>query len=759
MPQSASKPRQHTGLAGLPQTKRLHPGVACSLAGAEGFCCLVLLKTDGHNFTYTAPSDPVIFFAYDPSDAFARYMWSWSTSYLGFLAEAPLRADFVILAIGAQAEAEVATMERTLTAALDNIDLSAAERAARLRRLHFVAAESLDALSARGGALVAAMLQAWPSYWNAVQADAAPGPNGSAAAPPIVANRLDASSHWLPGWTANHSGLPLAADLSEHIAVVPGGPLPSTCSYADIVASVQAAGGAGVLVGAPNSSSVVQMDCMGAQCDLNLTIPASMIPPAAAEAMQDALTSEAEPRTVKFGKEKTAFGRYAAIDGQGRLQQVGYESSPTLALLAWEAQWLLYTDELERNLSRPSVSLPVFTDQKVDGTLGISADLRIPDNITSSTSMQLYLGLSCDGAADDSCPEWDHVVQAHACCADSADAAAAACAACEPTSWRALPPGRTKSSALVMDSAASGAAGGFFIADAREWPATGSDGGSSSPSSSPSATWRAMRRAADADAAAWRAENPGALLVTPNLSGACGPELGRWVTPYRRRVGRWLTEASHLRPLLAGNGSVGGRWCQFRLKTAPWATGWRATLDLRLGIDDPLDGSRGELAPVAARPLFQGGTFDANYNANRAPARFATPAGIRRAVLAALITGHGSDDNNCAEFCPTTHTFTVNRAEHTLNFSVAGTDFGCAAQVRSGVIPNQHGTWLFGRAGWCPGGAVRPWLVDVTGDLLPAGGPMNAITYKGLFQGAAPVIGSNTTAGYIMMSSQLVFYR
>ena len=46
------------------------------------------------------------------------------------------------------------------------------------------------------------------------------------------------------------------------------------------------------------------------------------------------------------------------------------------------------------------------------------------------------------GATDESCPEWDHVVQAHACCADSAAAAAAACAACEPTSWRALPPPR-----------------------------------------------------------------------------------------------------------------------------------------------------------------------------------------------------------------------------------------------------------------------------------------------------------------------------
>ncbi len=80
-------------------------------------------------------------------------------------------------------------------------------------------------------------------------------------------------------------------------------------------------------------------------------------------------------------------------------------------------------------------------------------------------------------------------------------------------------------------------------------------------------------------------------------------------------------------------------------------------------------------------------------------------------------------------------------------------------QVPTGVVPNQHGTWLYGRAGWCPGGAVRPWLVDITGDLRPAGEAPNIITYKGLYQNAEPVIGPNATAGYIMMTSQIVFYK
>ena len=48
------------------------------------------------------------------------------------------------------------------------------------------------------------------------------------------------------------------------------------------------------------------------------------------------------------------------------------------------------------------------------------------------------------------------------------------------------------------------------------------------------------------------------------------------------------------------------------------------------------------LVPVAAHPLFQGATFNAGYNANRSAVHVATPSGLRRAVLAALITGAAS---------------------------------------------------------------------------------------------------------------------
>lgn len=44
-----------------------------------------------------------------------------------------------------------------------------------------------------------------------------------------------------------------------------------------------------------------------------------------------------------------------------------------------------------------------------------------------------------------------------------------------------------------------------------------------------------------------------ALHHTPSVydgSTLCGRELARWVTPFRRRVGHWITDVTHLRGLI-----------------------------------------------------------------------------------------------------------------------------------------------------------------------------------------------------------------
>ena len=43
-----------------------------------------------------------------------------------------------------------------------------------------------------------------------------------------------------------------------------------------------------------------------------------------------------------------------------------------------------------------------------------------------------------------------------------------------------------------------------------------------------------------------------------------------------------------------------------------------------------------------------------------------------------------------------------------------GSALGCAMRVTEGAVPNEHGTWLYGRGGWCDGLQVSPWRTDIT---------------------------------------------
>lgn len=101
--------------------------------------------------------------------------------------------------------------------------------------------------------------------------------------------------------------------------------------------------------------------------------------------------------------------------------------------------------------------------------------------------------------------------------------------------------------------------------------------------------------------------------------------------------------------------------------------------------------------------------------------------------------------------------FTLNNNNATSNslyFSEAGTPTGCADTVNQGTIPNEHGTWLYGRGGWCDGRNVFPWVVDITSQVL--NGTTNTISYKGLVNGANPV-GTNAP-GTIAVWSYLSFW-
>ncbi|XP_030013151.1 uncharacterized protein LOC115435096 isoform X2 [Sphaeramia orbicularis] len=214
------------------------------------------------------------------------------------------------------------------------------------------------------------------------------------------------------------------------------------------------------------------------------------------------------------------------------------------------------------------------------------------------------------------------------------------------------------------------------------------------------------------------------FVCCDHLSPYCNTELGRWITAFRRSTGHWLTDVSPLIPLLDGSK------CNEAVK------------------------------PRAFRvmPLYSGGTFDKNYNKRYQPIKFPVPVSTRKVELYAVITGHGSDENGCGEFCVTSHHFLINAVyNNTRIFDSAGTALGCAMRVKEGAVPNEHGTWLYGRGGWCDGLQVNPWRIDITKQLDMSGSVSNTAVYFGLFDGQDP--NPSQQPGYIIMNSFLVFYK
>jgi peptide-N-glycosidase F-like protein len=220
-------------------------------------------------------------------------------------------------------------------------------------------------------------------------------------------------------------------------------------------------------------------------------------------------------------------------------------------------------------------------------------------------------------------------------------------------------------------------------------------------------------------------------------------EIARFITSYHRET-HWIVDVT---PMLAH--LLSGGMQTFRWSFAPaWNTQPTATR-LRLHLSNRGKG----YAPAELTFLFAGGAFGSTYNDAYLPIDVPVPADAQRVELWSLITGHGGETNNCAEFCNHQHELTVNGHSYLKEHPEAATNDGCIAELEHGMVPNQPGTWWFGRGGWCPGQQVDPWVVDVTADVTP--GQTAQITYQGMYAGGTPPDGS----GNIVMTSYLVVYR
>jgi len=225
-------------------------------------------------------------------------------------------------------------------------------------------------------------------------------------------------------------------------------------------------------------------------------------------------------------------------------------------------------------------------------------------------------------------------------------------------------------------------------------------------------------------------------------------EIARWITPFRRSTGRWLTSADVLIGLV-GNSSA-------TPLDVPWTCSitvvsccepWLGSLDLLLPST-----STSPPPPFSVIPIIfpnQGSHFGPEFNVNKT-ILFETPPTFSRVILTALISGHGSDPpppaSTGCEYSPTSHAFSIrptSSASPTLivnssdiaydQYMLAGSIFGCSDKVAQGVIANSHGDYRDGRDGWCPGKLVSPLEFDITGAFENGAGlyeiSYNAISY------------------------------
>ena len=235
-------------------------------------------------------------------------------------------------------------------------------------------------------------------------------------------------------------------------------------------------------------------------------------------------------------------------------------------------------------------------------------------------------------------------------------------------------------------------------------------------------------------------------------------EISRWITPFDRQP-RSLTDIT---PFLSSLRPGGNKIIKFQ------ETGWpNSLLTLKLRLYDTEDNttSAKEIIPIWNGTM----QFNPDYGDNRPPTVFSVPENAVKVEFVAYITGHGwgcPSCFNCAEFCNSKHIFSINGGN---NFERAYPNASNSTYcmqletIAEGVIPNQYGTWGYGRAGWCPGQDIKPYITDITNTVVL--GDENIIDYDACRVVGASCVSPPTCGGEngcycpeISMASYVIIY-
>lgn len=183
-------------------------------------------------------------------------------------------------------------------------------------------------------------------------------------------------------------------------------------------------------------------------------------------------------------------------------------------------------------------------------------------------------------------------------------------------------------------------------------------------------------------------------------------EIMRFATPFRVQAS-FTADVTALQPLLKGNKRL-------RVFIDTWVGPGRAANGLGWLVDVSFAFSPGKptRTPIAVLPLWDVSDFEvgdpAKPVAMAVPVKsVAIPSEAGAVELRSFITGHGQGNyQNCAEFCPKNHAFTIGSKVVTRRI--------WRDDCHRNPVQPQGGSWEFPRAGWCPGALAVPWVEDVS---------------------------------------------
>lgn len=174
-------------------------------------------------------------------------------------------------------------------------------------------------------------------------------------------------------------------------------------------------------------------------------------------------------------------------------------------------------------------------------------------------------------------------------------------------------------------------------------------------------------------------------------------EIGRYITPYGIACGPWTIDVTDFKGVLGGAVNYDSFIQVFG------GSGWLVTIDLELIEGNTLFS---KVSPIWQTDYHVYG--DPGIEDDIAPVSVTVDDNTESSHVRLHMTGHGQGNtSNAAEFFQVNHTFMVDGLAvevHNLWKS------DCSANECS----DQAGSWLFARAGWCPGQEVTPRVFNTT---------------------------------------------